>query len=312
MKNLHYYLNDLKQFFAWFAFAILFCFASCQADDKKEDVIGVVTNKMDFQVTDKISSGWNTFRYENKSEEVHFFLLDKYPAGKTIEDGRKEVIPVFQSGMDLINAGKPDEANAEFGKLPPWFAEIVYTGGSGLISPGHTSVTTLNLDPGYYVMECYVKMETGVFHAAMGMTKAFTVIDSSSGNPAPAADVTISISRNEGITYTDPIIKGKTTFAVNFKDQSPHENFVGHDVNLVKLNENHDIGELAKWMNWTDPKGLITPSPQGISFLGGVNEMPAGSTGYFTADLEPGQYAFISEVPNPMEKGMLKTFTVAD
>lgn len=65
-------------------------------------------------------------------------------------------------------------------------------------------------------------------------------------------------------------------------------------------------------MNWADPKGLISPQPKGIIFLGGVNDMPAGSTGYFTADLSPGKYAFISEVPNALSKGLLKTFEVAE
>ena len=55
---------------------------------------------MDFQTLDTIKSGWNTFKYLNKSNEVHFFLLDKYPLGKTIEDTEKEIGPPFQNGMD--------------------------------------------------------------------------------------------------------------------------------------------------------------------------------------------------------------------
>jgi hypothetical protein len=47
-----------------------------------------------------------------------------------------------------------------------------------------------------------------------------------------------------------------------------------------------------------------------VEFLGGLNEMPAGSTGYFSANLEPGTYAWIAEIPGTRAKGMLKTFTV--
>ena len=65
-------------------------------------------------------------------------------------------------------------------------------------------------------------------------------------------------------------------------------------------------------MNWADPKGLITPSPEGFTFLGGVNDMPAGNTGYFEVNLKPGNYAFISEVPNALSKNMLKTFVVTE
>ncbi len=63
-------------------------------------------------------------------------------------------------------------------------------------------------------------------------------------------------------------------------------------------------------MNWADPKGLIEPAPAGITFMGGTNDMPAGSKGYFHAELEPGNYVLISEVPAPSTKNMMKTFIV--
>lgn len=317
MKKTFYYFKKATPVIFFFALISVMVFSSCKSGDEKEktekdNAIEIVTNAMDFNMVDEIPSGWNKFRYINKSEETHFILMDKYPAGKTIADGRKEVIPVFQKGMDLINEGKPDEAQAEFGKLPAWFPDIVYTGGCGLLSPGKSCEFTLNLEPGYYVMECYVKMANGVFHGTMGMTKAFTVTDSVSGYSAPTPNVRVTISGTEGISYTDSIKKGKNVFSVYYKDQKVHENFVGHDVNLVKLGENANLGELEKWMNWADPKGLITPTPEGVTFLGGINDMPAGGTGYFSADLEPGSYAFISEVPNASGKGLLKTFEIVD
>ena len=64
-------------------------------------------------------------------------------------------------------------------------------------------------------------------------------------------------------------------------------------------------------MNWADPEGLIEPAPKAVTFMGGVNNMPKGNTGYFKATLEPGNYALISEVPNALSKNMLKTFLVS-
>ena len=52
--------------------------------------------------------------------------------------------------------------------------------------------------------------------------------------------------------------------------------------------------------------------PKGIIFMGRVNDMPKGNIGYFTATLEPGNYALISEVPNASSKNLLKTFVVHD
>jgi len=259
---------------------------------------------------DTIPSGWNTFRYKNQSSQTHFFLVEKYPDGKTLEDVKTYVIPVFYSGMKLINEGKPERGFAEFGKLPEWYNKIESFGGSALISPSHTSETTIKLDPGYYILECYIKTSDGIFHSTMGMTKALVVSDQNSGNKEPNADIAIDISSKEGIVFNNHITSGTHTFSVYFKDQIVHENYVGHDINLVKLNKTDDIKALNPWMNWADPKGLIEPAPKGVTFLGGVNDMAAGNKGYFTVNLELGQYALISEVPNALSKNLLKTFVI--
>lgn len=277
-----------------------------------ENAIRITTRSMEFQSVDTISSGWNTFIYDNLSNEAHFFLLDKYPEGKTITNTLADVVPVFEEGMNLINIGRPEEGFEAFGKLPLWYSDIVFSGGSGLISPKHTAVSTIKLDPGYYVMECYVKMPNGKFHTLMGMARPLIVTNKNSGHEPPKASVNIVLSSEEGISWDQPITKGKHTFSVFVKDQKPHENFIWHDINIARLDAHADIEALEKWMDWSQPKGLITPVPNGVTFLGGVNDMPAGSTGYFTVDLEPGKYVFISEVPNTKEKGLLKIFEITD
>jgi len=280
--------------------------------EEPSNVIDIVTRSMEFQSVDTITSGWNTFKYQNLSNETHFFLLDKYPEGKTAENAISDIAPVFEEGMDLINAGKAEEGFAAFAKLPEWYGSIVFSGGSGLIAPKHIATTTIKLDPGYYIMECYVKMPNGKFHTLMGMAKPLIVTEEESGNIPPEATINITLSGEEGISYDEPIAKGKQVFSVYVKDQKPHENFIWHDLNLVKLDENASEDALEAWMDWSDPKGLITPVPDGVTFLGGVNDMPAGNTGYFYADLKPGKYAFISEVPKSKSKKLFKVFEVID
>jgi len=293
---------------------------SCK-DDKKEtlpesveienqNVIEIVTANMDFQMPDTIPSGWNTFRYKNLSPQTHFFLIDKYPEGKTSEDAEKIVAPVFDSAMKLIMEGKSEEGYAEFAKLPKWFSEVVFVGGSGLLSPNQVGETTLHLKPGKYILECYVKMSNGVFHTSMGMTKDIVVTPTDSGNYEWISDIDITISSTDGIVFNDTISAGKQVFSVFYKDQIVYENFVGHDINLVKMDEHTNLNELENWMNWADPKGLIEPAPKGFTFMGGVNDMPEGSIGFFSATLEPGNYALISEVPNSLSKNLLKTFVI--
>jgi len=307
-------------------FILILCIAlnlqSCKSDKKqnvpeeplmeKENVVDVLTENMEFQLPDTIPSGWVTFRYKNASPQTHFIMVDDYPDGKTLDSVKARVVPVFDEGMNLINEGKVDEGLAAFGKLPEWFPEAKFIGGTGLVSPNHVATSTMKINPGYYIIECYVKMSNGVFHVSMGMVKEVIVSDTDSGNTEPKADVGIEISSTEGIVFNDSISAGKHVFSVHFKDQIVHENFVGHDVNLAKLDDNADLDTLNMWMNWSNPKGLIEPAPAGVTFLGGMNNMLAGDTGYFTATLDPGRYVLISEVNDPASKNMLKTFTVSE
>ncbi|HEY5686807.1 MAG TPA: hypothetical protein VIS27_00710 [Yeosuana sp.] len=302
--------------------AIAVSLHSCKSDKKqnkiddsviaKENVINILTENMDFQMSDTIPSGWNTFRYKNASTQTHFFLIDKYPNAITLDSVKARVLPPFDNGMKLINEGKTEEGFAEFGKLPAWFMELKNLGGSGLISPGLIAETTVKLDPGYYIIECYVKMSNGVWHTSMGMAKEVIVSETNSGNEEPTTDTEITISSTDGITFNDTISKGQHCFSVFYKDQIAHENFIGHDINLAKLGANANLDELNDWMDWSNPKGLIEPAPTGVTFLGGVNNMSEGQKGYFTVNLEPGRYILISEVPNPVSKNMLKTFVVPE
>lgn len=316
--------NNFKRFapnaLTTFLFLVLLSLYACKSEKKEAPItpepvakeITIITEDMEFQMPDTIPSGWNTFIYKNQSAQTHFFLVDKYPVGKTSADAKKEVMPVFDRGMGLINEGKAEEGFAAFGALPTWFSEVVFVGGSGLISPNHTGQSTFYLQPGPYMVECYVKMSNGMFHSSMGMVKDIYVSDTNSGNEVPTETIKIDLSSTNGIVVKDNISTGTHTFAVHYLDQIVHENFVGHDVSLAKLDDNADLTHLENWMNWADPKGLIEPAPKGVTFLGGINDMPAGSIGYFTATVSAGRYVLISEVPNTKSKNMLQIIEVSD
>lgn len=119
--------------------------------------IKVVTKSMEFITQDEMPSGWITLRYQNDSNDPHFLTMEKYPEGKGLEDAENEVVPVFDEGMRLLIEGKNDEAMAEFGKFPAWFQEVEFYGGVGLTSPKTTSQATFKVEPGTYIIECYVK-----------------------------------------------------------------------------------------------------------------------------------------------------------
>jgi len=281
-----------------------------KVEKSEPGMVEVVTNAMDFQMVKSIPSGWTTFKYRNQSTDTHFLILEKYPEGKSISDAEKEIAPVFQSAMDSINAGKIEAGMAEFGNLPEWFQEVEILGGTGLIAPGKIAQTTVNMEPGIYIIECYVKMNNGMFHSAMGMVAELRVTSNNNGKEPPVPTSEINISSTKGIEFKNELQTGRQTFKVNFIDQIAYANFVGHDVHLVKLSPGADIKTLEKWMNWLDPKGLISPMPKGFEFMGGIQDMPAGNSGYFTVTLDEGKYVFISEIPEASKHKMLKEFTI--
>lgn len=288
---------------------------SCQPKQKKaisvESVVEVTTTDMDFQLVDKITSGWHTFRYMNNSSETHFFVFEKMPEGIGIENYRNELLPPFLKAFQYLDSGNRIASMKEFGKFPKWFGKIEYKGGIGLTSPNTTAESTLYLEPGVYVMECYVRMPNGVAHAFVGMIKEL-VVTAEENNYEPAkADYQISISM-DGISFEQNIPAGTYTFSVEFKEQRIYSTLLGHDVNLVKLEDPAALDSLGFWINAEDVKAFRTPAPQGLTFLGGVQDLPEGEKGYFKVSLEPGEYVLISEIPRALKRNMYSRFRVTE
>ena len=278
--------------------------------ESKKNYIEVITNGMDFEMVDEVKSGWTTFKYINKSFEPHFFILEKMPDTLGISTYKKDLFPPFISAFEHFEKGEIEAGKKEFEKIPEWFYKVELAGGVGLTSKKTTSKTTLFLEPGTYVMECYMRMPNGMPHTFMGMIKELKVSKESNHNIQPKAEYTISLSSEKGISFTDSLKAGNYIFSAKFEDQKQYEHFMGHDVNLVKIENDSLKTTLNNWINTTGFKAFRTPAPEGLLFLGGVEDLPAGKTGYFEVTLEKGNYVLISEIPNAIERRMIKPFKV--
>lgn len=253
---------------------------------------------------EEIPSGWTTFRLVNSSPANHFLILELLPEGKSIRNSVTEIVPVFQEAMDLIHAGQVENGYARLGDLPEWFGNIQFMGGPGLVSPGGSSEATVYLEPGNYVMECYVKTAEGKFHSSLGMMRGLTVTgDTSEAAPPSQASLEMTLT-NEGFGVQGNVDTGTHTVAVHFAEENPP--LLGNDVHLVKLESDTDLEELVTWMDWSQPGGLVSDHATGapFQFMGGTHEMPMGRTAYFTVELTPGRYAWVSErsAQDPLQK----------
>jgi hypothetical protein len=277
---------------------------------EKSNYVEVITNGMDFETVDEIKSGWTTFKYINKSFEPHFFILEKMPDTLGLTTYKKDLFPPFISAFEHFEKGEMEAGMKEFENIPEWFFKLELAGGVGLTSKKTTSISTIYLEPGTYIMECYVRMPNGLGHVFMGMIKELKVSNEPNGNEPPKADFKISISSEKGITFNDSIKSGNYKFEAKFEDQKQYEHLMGHDVNLVKIENDSLVTDLNNWLNIVDFNAFRSPEPEGLLFLGGVEDLPAGQIGYFEATLEKGNYVLISEIPNAVNRKMIKRFTV--
>lgn len=282
--------------------------ASRTASPDQPAVIEVTArNHVEFALsTNQVPSGWTTLRLRNETHAVHFGFLVRLPEGRTIEDYKQVITPLFQNLIDQAS-GRPLTTPELGTDLPSWYGDMQFMGGPGLLAPGRTGEVTINLRPGVYVIECYIKAPDGRLHSFLGMVDQIDVTDDASPAREPTSDVTMTLSIDSGIVVQDSVRSGERTIAVHFKDQKVYENFAGHDVHLVRLDDEAKVDELVAWIG--SPTGLEESVP--VEFLGGTHDMPAGSTAYLTVRLEPGTYAWVAEVPNAAERGFLKRFTVA-
>ena len=276
-------------------------------------VIDVTAVGLTLQGPSEIPEGWTTVRFVNQSGMIHLAMFDVPPEGVDASRMKRELVEPFQDYLDALVEGNDEGTQKALGAFPAWMSELYYFGGPGLLSSGQTSEATVKLKPGLYVLECYVKTN-GVWHTynpapdALGMVLEIKVTESDVPTSPPSHDATLRI-RNDRLVLAEGALKtGTNRIKVEFIEQQTFENFLGNDVHVVKLDEDGDLNRAAEWMDWRKPEGLQTPAP--VTFLGGLNDMPEGSVGYFTVDLSPGEFAFITESPDPIGQGLFLRFSI--
>lgn len=269
-------------------------------------VVEVTAQDYAFSAPATIPSGWTMIRFTNEGEEPHFVFMSRLPEGRTIEHYETELHPAFAAAWYAVRDGgaTTDEAmQTLFQELPAWFPELQLIGGPGLASPGRTTETLMHLQPGNYVLECYVKTAAGEIHYMEGMVRPLVVTEQRSTTSPPDPDITVTLA-NDGMAITGDLTAGRRIVAVHVLE-NPEVGF-GHSAHLARLDADTDVDDIVAWMNWFGDGGLAAPAP--AEFIGGVHFMPEGETAYFTAQLEPGRYLLVSE--STAHLGVLKEFTV--
>ena len=173
-----------------------------------------------------------------------------------------------------------------------------------MVIPVGVSQVTVDLAPGEYVLECFMKNADGEFHWSEGMLRPLTVTEERSPALAPEAQLRLTLT-TDGIQMEGEPVAGTNTIEVDFADQ-PDGGF-GNDIHVVHLEDGTTPESLIAWLDAFNVPGLQNPAP--APFVGGTEERPEGNSIFFSVDLVPGRYAFISESPEEVG-GLFTEFTV--
>lgn len=114
----------------------------------------VVAVEYEFEISGSFEPGPAEITLENEGEEQHELALSLLDEGRTIQDVE-----------DVIAEGVPDEP-------PPWITTVDGT----FAEPGQASEPLeVTLEPGTYLLACFVTNRDGVPHAALGMLSTIEV-----------------------------------------------------------------------------------------------------------------------------------------
>ena len=246
-------------------------------------VVVVHAKDFSYDAPKSITRGSTTFHLVNDGKQVHHLTIMKLAAGKTMGD--------FAAAMK-----KP-------GPPPTW---VVSVGGPNAAVPGASADATVTLEPGNYVLLCFVPSpgETAP-HVMKGMVRALTVVPGKSSAVEPVADVTVTLA-DYGFTVDKALTPGHHEVkVVNTAAQT-------HEVVLMELMPGKTMADMEKWID----KDMMKGAPPGRP-IGGMSNIDKGRTGSFAVDLHPGHYGMICFVPDAKDgkphsmHGMSKEFQVA-
>lgn len=240
-----------------------------RSPDAPATTVDVVATEYAFDVPAEVAGGVVEMRFTNTGGLPHEFGLARIEQGKTEADVK---------------------ALIESGEEPPGWVEDV-AGIPGL-SPGESVAVTRTLEPGSYAFVCFFPDPEGTPHATLGMYEVFTIVGDT-GAALPEADATITAT-DTGLEVPR-LTAGSQTVEFENGGTEPHELF------LAAFERGLGVRDVDRWIG----SGYAGEAP--VTFLGGMQTIPAGASVFLTIDLEPGvEYTTIDFTTRSKE-----TFTVS-
>ncbi|MDQ1372878.1 MAG: hypothetical protein QOJ09_216 [Actinomycetota bacterium] len=177
-------------------------------------------------------------------------------------------------------------------------------GGVNGIAPGTKQSAVTKLDPGQYLMLCFLQGADGVAHVAKGMVSPFTVSAPASTAGEPKYDYQVDA---KDFQFTLPAIKsGEHTLEFKNNGPSPHE------MTLYKVAAGKTAADVQKALTGATP----ATGPPPFAGAGGGSGIAPGTSTFPTINFDAGTYVVTCFVPDPktgkphIALGMFSSFDV--
>jgi uncharacterized cupredoxin-like copper-binding protein len=237
-----------------------------------------------FRGADRVDPGLVNLQVVNTGKHPHQMQLVRLETGHT--------------AADFAAAAKSDPR-----RLPTWSRLV---GGPNGVVAGERTSTLQFLNPGDYVLVCWLPDAAGTPHFTLGMTKSITVLAGAAKSEAePVPDITITLEDFE-YTLSKAITAGRHTVRVVNNGQQVHETLV------VQLPSKGTIKAFGAALVPGKPPSAMPPGKP----VGGVVGLAPGDAAVFQMAFMPGRYGLLCLFPDHdtgqphFEKGMAMEFDV--
>jgi hypothetical protein len=246
-------------------------------------IVEVEAGEFFFKAPDSISAGLTTFRMRQIGLVHHRVLAGGAARDSLASDRGDQTRGFHMLWLVRLDSGKTatDFYRAVQAREPtPWARSM---GGPAFAMPPRTSNATLVLEPGSYVLTCFVgsaREDRTRHHLLNGMFRALTVLPTREPVAnAPVADVVVRISESGSVDYSTPILAGRRVLRVENARARPYE------FTIRRVLPGRSTEEALAWRQQDAP----TTSFPFVQW-GGLSDVPAGGSMITTIDFEPGVY----------------------
>ena len=183
--------------------------------------------------------------------------------------------------------------------------QVDWAGGVNGLEPGASQTAVSNLEPGDYLMVCYMPSPDGTSHVMKGMVGTVHVVASPDATGTEAPEATSTITVEDFMISLPKTFTGKGDVAVH--NEGPQ----AHEVIFIRFKPGKTLADAAAWQ----AAGSKGPGP--FTFAGGMGEVEPNDTQQMHLDLPPGDYAALCVLPDVLgdsephlAHGMVTPFTV--